>query len=768
MVSATILFSLSFLFCFISPASADVYVNRPLIELSWAVSPEPDVSGYEVHRAVSVGGTYAKLHEGTISDNYWADTAVTDGGTYYYKLRAVDTCGNLSALSPASAAAIVDLTPPVVAVDPSSGIYGRPITVFLTASEPSTIYYTTDGSVPTSSSRIYAGGISVAANTTLRYFAVDSALNTSAIYSAQYTVSASDGDMDDDGYPDALEEAMQTDPLDPNSQPIANALVLSPTNVTLGIGMGGDLTVMGTFNPSGQDPIQHDMTCLVEYVSSAPSIVSVNGCGTVDGISKGSAIVTAYQLVNGTRAVSSNTAAVVVDDSPPFIDIVGTYPYNGQGMDGDTGPTPRVPVDTGIVTRLVDDVGIDKDSVSMSINGIQVPTVVREIVAGDSREIELVYRSAGNFAFDEIVTVVLSLSDIAGNPMNGTRVFKTESEAEHLWALSHMPIQRATDLGNGLCEITIAPQQDGIDDEPLGGAKIIFDCSEPIPPRFGPVGELPILDIATPVGIPLSIEPANVFNRSVTLILPVPQGDMRSYEIYHYAAEPSLLWNNAADVRGWSVDGSRLDHPETVPPTIEVQVNSSGGVQVGHNCLPPFANYSANPMQLEVGETAQFVDTSSGPVTGWLWNFGDRSTSTLQNPAHTYGRAGTYSPTLTVTGPCGTDTVEGLAAITVCDRIHLLSPADGSQLSRAPSVNWSPSCDLMFQVEVARDAEFLDIIYVSPVLSPPPYPPYKMPSKLWKRLPTKTWLYWRVKGWTDSEPSNVHMSAETWTFMKTR
>jgi PKD repeat protein len=51
--------------------------------------------------------------------------------------------------------------------------------------------------------------------------------------------------------------------------------------------------------------------------------------------------------------------------------------------------------------------------------------------------------------------------------------------------------------------------------------------------------------------------------------------------------------------------------------------------------------------------TTSFVDQSSGTVTGWLWDFGDGTTSTLQNPSHSYSKTGQYTVTLTVYGPGG-------------------------------------------------------------------------------------------------------------------
>jgi PKD repeat protein len=55
--------------------------------------------------------------------------------------------------------------------------------------------------------------------------------------------------------------------------------------------------------------------------------------------------------------------------------------------------------------------------------------------------------------------------------------------------------------------------------------------------------------------------------------------------------------------------------------------------------------------------TTQFTDASSEDVTTWSWDFGDGTTSTEQNPQHVYSQPGTYTVTLTVTGPGGTTTV---------------------------------------------------------------------------------------------------------------
>ena len=51
--------------------------------------------------------------------------------------------------------------------------------------------------------------------------------------------------------------------------------------------------------------------------------------------------------------------------------------------------------------------------------------------------------------------------------------------------------------------------------------------------------------------------------------------------------------------------------------------------------------------------TAVFTDSSFGPVISWDWDFGDSSTSTLQNPTHVYAKEGLYYVCLTVDDGAG-------------------------------------------------------------------------------------------------------------------
>jgi len=62
------------------------------------------------------------------------------------------------------------------------------------------------------------------------------------------------------------------------------------------------------------------------------------------------------------------------------------------------------------------------------------------------------------------------------------------------------------------------------------------------------------------------------------------------------------------------------------------------------------AQYSHYPDSSAGNWSIQFIDLSSGNPTYWFWSFGDGTSSTLQNPVHTFGGPGNYYVCLTITG----------------------------------------------------------------------------------------------------------------------
>lgn len=81
---------------------------------------------------------------------------------------------------------IADTVAPVTTASPAGGFYTSARSVTLTANEAATIYYTLDGTTPTTSSPVYTGAINISVNTTLKYFSVDTAGNQEAVKTQIY------------------------------------------------------------------------------------------------------------------------------------------------------------------------------------------------------------------------------------------------------------------------------------------------------------------------------------------------------------------------------------------------------------------------------------------------------------------------------------------------------------------------------------------------------------------------------------------------------
>jgi PKD repeat protein len=78
----------------------------------------------------------------------------------------------------------------------------------------------------------------------------------------------------------------------------------------------------------------------------------------------------------------------------------------------------------------------------------------------------------------------------------------------------------------------------------------------------------------------------------------------------------------------------------------------------------PTADFTSGARTGVVPLAVAFTDASKGRPTSWSWDFGDGSSSTLQNPVHTFTRAGIYSVTLTVRNAYGSDTATKAGFVT--------------------------------------------------------------------------------------------------------
>jgi len=92
-----------------------------------------------------------------------------------------------------------------------------------------------------------------------------------------------------------------------------------------------------------------------------------------------------------------------------------------------------------------------------------------------------------------------------------------------------------------------------------------------------------------------------------------------------------------------------------------------------------------------------FSDQSSGEIAGWHWDFGDGTTSSLQNPSHTYDLAGAYTVSLEVTGTGGSDTSEKTDYIKVTEDMGTVAEVTPPSSLSTSSIKIEPAQMLLNQ-----------------------------------------------------------------------
>lgn len=72
--------------------------------------------------------------------------------------------------------------------------------------------------------------------------------------------------------------------------------------------------------------------------------------------------------------------------------------------------------------------------------------------------------------------------------------------------------------------------------------------------------------------------------------------------------------------------------------------------------VAPSATFTASPLTGAAPLEVHFTDQSTGDIVAWTWHFGDGGISGARHPLHVYEFPGTYTVSLTVSGPAGSDT----------------------------------------------------------------------------------------------------------------
>jgi|CXWL01.1.fsa_nt_gi endonuclease I len=79
-----------------APSGLAATAGNAVVDLNWNDNAELDLAGYNVYRSTTGGGPYTKVNVSLIAASAYADLTVTNGITYFYVVRAVDTSNNES------------------------------------------------------------------------------------------------------------------------------------------------------------------------------------------------------------------------------------------------------------------------------------------------------------------------------------------------------------------------------------------------------------------------------------------------------------------------------------------------------------------------------------------------------------------------------------------------------------------------------------------------------------------------------------------------
>ena len=176
--------------------------------------------------------------EAYVTSTMWTLTSGDGTKTVYVKFK--DTPGNWS--SAYSDTIILDTTAPSTTASPAGGTYSNSQSITLSCNDGSgsgcdKIYYTTDGSTPTTSSPVYSNPINISTTTTLKFFAKDLVGNQEGVKTEVYTI----GSYKDTIPPSLVALSITPDTIDTSTQSQTVTVTLRITDDMAGFSTGNIL-----------------------------------------------------------------------------------------------------------------------------------------------------------------------------------------------------------------------------------------------------------------------------------------------------------------------------------------------------------------------------------------------------------------------------------------------------------------------------------------------------------------------------------------------
>jgi hypothetical protein len=306
------------------------------------------------------GGTYSSSQTVTISDTtsgatiYYTTngTTPTTSSTKYTGAITVSSSETLNAIAvatgfsqSATASATYSLVAATPTFSPAAGTYSSAQTVTISDTTPgATIYYTTNGTTPTTSSSVYSGAINVSASETLNAIAVATNYSNSAVGTAAYVIGG---------------QAAATPTFSPAGASYTTAVTVSINDATSGS------TIYYTTN--GTTPTTSSS------VYTAPIPVStnqtLNAIAVASGYSTSNVGTSVYSIMAATPVFSpapgtyNGAQTVTISDPTAGVSIYyttnGTTPttsssvYSGPITISNSGPLQAIAVKSGLTNSYV-------------------------------------------------------------------------------------------------------------------------------------------------------------------------------------------------------------------------------------------------------------------------------------------------------------------------------------------------------------------------------------------------------------------------------